>query len=353
MQVQELLKLINWIEENINGNQIIQKYTALQNGINQNVNIRNNQPRQSFDSQKEALITVLPELNFDQLSLEQINLLEKFEIKDSIGIKGVQIIEDILYKKSLDIAAAAQEITQITQKLTAANTKFTAIKSSLESVFDSLEDEEVPDDSVFMRVYFHGNSAIKDVSQLKRLGGLWYDIGRGIAMANGKSPEDFKIVGAQKGSVVLELVVIAGIATSVSTILLAGLKVTEKVIDILKKVEELKKLKLVNKNIALDLEKEAEKERIEGVKNITSEIVKKLKLKPKEEGDKITALEKSIKKIIDFTENGGLIDFIQPNDEDVENANGELKEFRENCAEIRELEDKIKLLEERHNPESN
>jgi len=346
MQVQELLKLINWIEVNITENQIIQKYTALQNGMNQNVNARNNQPRQPFDVQKEALITVLPKINFDQLSFEQINLLEKLEIKESIGAKGVEIIEDILYKKSLDIAAAAQEITQITQKITAASTKFTAIKTSLDSVFDSFEDEEVPDGSVFMRVYFHGESAIKDVSKLKKLGGLWYEIGRGIAMANGKSPEDFKIVGAQKGSVVLELVVIAGIATSMSTILLAGLKVTEKVIDILKKVEELKKLKLGNKNIALELEKEAEKERTDGVKNITEEIVKKLKLKPKEEGDKVTALEKSIKNIIDFTENGGLIDFIQPNDVDDEGANGELKEFRENCVEIRELEDKIKLLEE-------
>jgi len=351
MQVQELLKLINWIEENITANQIIQKYTALQNGMNQNVSARNNRPKQPFDTQKEALIAVLPKINFDQLSFEQINLLEKLEIKDSIGVKGAEIIEDILYKKSLDIAAAAQEITQITQKITAANTKFTAIKTSLDSVFDSFEDEEIPDGSVFMRVYFSGDSAIKDVSQLKRLGGLWYDIGRGIAMVNGKSPEDFKIVGAQKGSVILELIVLAKIATSVSVILLAGLKVTEKVIDILKKAEELKKLKLGNKKIAIDLEKEAEKERTEGVKNITAEIVKKLKLKPKEEGDKVTALEKSIKNIIDFTEKGGLIDFIQPNEEAEENVNGELKEFRKNCVEIRQIEDKIKMLEEGDNSE--
>mgnify|MGYP006179352477 CR=1 FL=1 len=91
-----------------------------------------------------------------------------------------------------------------------------------------------------MRIYFKDASSINNLSDLKKLGSTWYDIGRGIAMTQDKSPEDFVVVGAQKGSIILELAVAARIATSVSKILLETLKVAEKVIDILKKVEELK-----------------------------------------------------------------------------------------------------------------
>ena len=150
---------------------------------------------------------------------------------------------------------------------------------------------------------------MKSIIEFKKFGSQWYDIGRGISMASNGSPEDVKIIGAQKGSVILELAVIAGIATSISTILLGGLKVAEKSIDILKKVEELKTLKLSNKKIVSDLEKEAIKEKQEGIKLIVSEAIKKHGLDQEAQGDKINALEKAVTNLISFTENGGKVDF--------------------------------------------
>ena len=204
-----------------------------------------------------------------------------------------------------------------------------------------------------MRVYFQEGSAIKDIKDLKKLSATWYDIGRGISMAQNRSPEDFKIIGAEKGSLIIEMAVYAGLATSVSTILLAGLKVAERVIEILKKIEELKALKLKNKKIANDLLKEAEEEKANGIKSILAYTIEQLGLNTEHEGDKITALEKSITKLVEFTQKGGAVDFIQPGEdeenEEVENHNEVRKAINklcENVQEIRSIENKIKMIEE-------
>src|SRR5690606_23216206 len=111
------------------------------------------------------------------------------------------------------------------------------------------EEDEIPDDSVLMRVYFQNDVSIDNLTDFKKLSAMWYDIGRGIAMAQNMSPEDFNIIGAKKGSIIIEMAVAVGLATTVSKILLEALKVADRYLDILKKVQEVKGLKLANKQI--------------------------------------------------------------------------------------------------------
>lgn len=344
MQIDELLILEKWFQKEIKDGGIPQKYQQLHKVMQQNANNRNNQQAQPFDNQKEALLDALSVVNCTTLSIEQIKLLEKLEIKELFGKIGVQMVENILYRNQLDIAAATQKIGENVTKINQAVTKFDQFKSSFAGIYTIEDAKETPEGHVLMRVYFQGDSSMKTITEFKKLGNQWYEIGRGIAMSCNGSPSDLKIIGAQKGSVVLELAVIAGIATSISTILLGGLKVAEKSIDILKKVEELKALKLSNKKIISDLEKEADKERKNGIDELVKNAIEKHNLKKDTEGDKINALEKSVKNLVDFTEKGGKVDFIQPSD-DNENEENNLIEFRENCREIRVIETKIKYIE--------
>ncbi len=347
MQVYELIKLTEWFEENVKGKQIPNKYEQLFQVISQNANARNNQPQQPFETQKEALLSALSSVSFDTLSIEQINLLEILEIKDLLRQSGVEIVEDILFKNVIDIASAATKIQENTNKFNKSVTRFEQFKSSFSGIFE-IEEIESNEDNVFMRIYFQGDSSINNISDLKKLSSTWYDIGRGIAMANDCHPEDFHVIGAQKGSVVLELAVAATIATTLSSILLAGLKVAEKVLDVLKKAEELKAMKLQNKKIATDLIKEAEQEKKEGIETIVKETIEKLGIDTTNGGDKIASLEKAVKNLVGFTENGGKIDFIQPTDQGGEKESPEkngLVEFRKNCTEIRKIERKINYIE--------
>ncbi len=151
------------------------------------------------------------------------------------------------------------------------------------------------------------------------------------------------------------MAVAVGLATTVSRILLEALKVAERFLEVQKKVHEVKALKLGNKKIELELKKEAEKEKTEGINTILAEAVKDLKLNANNQGDKITGIEKSIKKLVQFTENGGLVDFVQPeeNEDDSAELRKEIKKLKTNISEIRLLENQVKLLENKLNGEKN
>ena len=171
-------------------------------------------------------------------------------------------------------------------------------------------------------------------------------------MAHNASPEDVKIVGATKGSLIIELATIIKIATTASVIILAALKVAEKVLDIRKKAEEIRNMKLINKKLASNMEKEAENEKTVGIEKISADIIIKLKLKRDSEGDKINALDKAVKNLVSFIESGGEVDFIIPEEEvesdEKEGATPNYGNLRVTFQEIRQLETKIKLLESKN-----
>lgn len=357
MQINELLKLTEWFDENIVKNQVPQKYTALHNKMNQNIRRNANQPLVPFETEKENLIESIKDLTFQSLSLEQIKFLEQLEITDLIGKVGVEQIDRVLIENNLDIATAANKIKEFSNTITKAQNTIKELQTTLLKSFEIEETDEVEDNQVLMRVYFQNDVAIENLTDFKKLSATWYDIGRGIAMAQDKSPEDFNIIGAKKGSIIIEMAVAVGLATSVSKILLESLKVADRFINVLKQVEELKALKLGNKKLALDLKKEAEKEREEGTQTILNTAIEDLQLNTEQNGDKITALEKSIKKLIGFTQDGGVVDFVQPNEPEEEEDNDairvEIQRLKTNISEIRLLENQIKLLENKINEEKN
>lgn len=349
MQVTELLRLTNWFRESVVDKKIPQQYQQLHTVMNQNANANNNQPRQPFENQREALFNSLRTVTLNKLTLEQIKFLDQLEITDLLGAPGIKNIETVLYENNLDIATAAQKIGEYNAKVANANATMKELEATLSKSFSINEEEEIPDDSVMMRVYFQDESSINNISDFKKLAATWYDIGRGIAMAQNRSPEDFNIIGAQKGSLIVEMAVVAGLATSVSTILLAGLKVAERVIVILQKAEELKSLKLTNKKIEQEIKKEAEEEKKNGINTILETAISDLGLEKGQDGDKIVSLTKSISKLIDFTQKGGAVDFVQTDGEkgnvEENDLRAETLKLNNNVKEIRSLENKIKILE--------
>lgn len=357
MQINELLKLTEWFDENIVENQVPQKYTALHTTMNQNIRRNGNQPLVPFEQQKNNLVEAIKDLSYQSLSLEQIRFLEQLEITELIGKIGVINIDKILIENNLDIATATNKIKELSNIITKAQSTIKELQATLLKSFELEETEEIENNQVLMRVYFQNDVAIENLTDFKKLSATWYDIGRGIAMSQDKSPEDFNIIGAKKGSIIIEMAVVVGLATSVSKILLESLKVADRFINILKEVEVLKSLKLGNKKLALELKKEAEKERDEGTQTILNTAIEDLQLNAEQNGDKITALDKSIKKLIGFTQNGGVVDFVQPNEPEEEDENNEIREeiqkLKTNISEIRLLENKIKLLENKIDKEKN
>lgn len=343
MNVYELYALAHWVTDNIVSAKIPQKYQALQQILQQHA--QPNQQKPSFETQQNDLIETIKIVPLRKLTKDQLLFLGELGIAQAVGDEGIGLIEDILYRNVIDVANSAQKLQEIHQKVAEGIQKSDQIKTGLTGcVYEEIYET---DNEVLIRVSFTGHAALSNVIDFKNWGNVWYEIGRGVAMAHNLAPEDVKIVGATKGSIIIELAVIASIATTTSAIILSALKVAEKVLDIRKKAEEIRALKLKNKKLANDIDKEAEKEKTAGIEAISTEIIEQLKIKKDGEGDKITALEKAVKNLVNFIESGGEIDFIIPEDEDEENENDTPKygDLRVTFQEIRQLESKIKLLE--------
>ena len=177
-------------------------------------------------------------------------------------------------------------------------------------------------------------------------------------MAHDKAPEDIRIVGATRGSIVIELAVLASIAGTTSYIIMEGLKVAEKILDLRMKGQQLREMKLKNSKLADELGVAADEEKQLAAERIAQEVAKKIKLTKTKDGEKIVALEKSVTHLLNFVENGGEVDFVAPDDyeedkgEENETRSAEIQLLRSNFEEIRRLETKIALLEHPKNEES-
>jgi hypothetical protein len=351
MQITELLKLTEWFYANVKDKGITSKYTLLYNKMHQNANRNNYQPQAvPFSQEKNNLCEAIKLIDFNELSLEQIYFLKQLKIVDLLGESGAVQIDDIISKNNLDIATATSKIKELVDTINNAQSTITEIATVLQKSFKIDDIDEVEDGNVLMRVYFCKGVAINNLADLKKFSSIWYNIGRGIALAQDKTPEDFKIIGAKKGSIIIELVVACSLAKIVSKILLEALKVADRILDIRKKYEEIKSMQLKNKKIEQEIKKEADQEKSDGIKHIIYTVIKDLEMDIEKQGDKISATEKSIEELIDFIEKGGSVDFVQPtehrNNAD-KSINNEFKQLSDNMSKIRTIENKIKMLEEK------
>jgi hypothetical protein len=272
-------------------------------------------------------------------------MLDTLGIERHLGSLGVSKLEDILFKNGLDMATAAAEVASIGEEIDRGIAQSDQLKTSLAPPVTEDEEKEHENNDVVMRIHFQNDVSMNNLSDFKKWGATWWDIGRGIAMAHDHTPEDIRVVGAQKGSIIIELAVIAAIATTTSTIILSALKVADRVLTIRKKAEEIKALKLNNRKLEGDIEKEAEKEKREGLENITKEVSVTLNINEQGHGEKIRVLEKSVKNLIDFVESGGEVDFYADEENIPDDRRQDIEQLKVNFAEIKKLEQRVLGIE--------
>jgi len=345
MNISELFSLTHWVNDEVVSKQIPQKYQELQSILQQHV--QPNQAKAPFDTQRNNLIEALRNAPLYMLTKDQLAFLHKLDIAQALGEEGIETINDILYKNVLDVATSAEKLQQIIEHINQGIERSNQIMMGLEGCI--VEEEYELTNEVLMRVSFTGGASMSNIVEFKKWGNNWHEIGRGIAFAHGVAPEDVKIVGATNGSIIIELAVGACIAHTASKIILRSLEIAEKIINMRKMIKEIRCMNLQEKKLAENFEGAVEKEKESCISNILAEMTEELGIKIDSEGDKITALEKAVKNLVNFIESGGEVDFVMPaenlEDEENENAQPDYKELRNNFQEIRQLEDKLKLLE--------
>jgi hypothetical protein len=345
MNVAELFALTHWINEEIKGKQILERYQSLQNILQANTNP--NRTQQPFEAETKELLAAVSAVALESLSAEQVDFLRRIGIGDYVGPEAVQKIEDILFRNALDSATAAQKLGEMVDQITQGIQKSDHLAENLTGI---VPPEPRLAGRVLVRVTFVKEAAITNVVDLRNWSDVWYDIGRGVAMINDAPPEDIHVVGAGTGSVIIELAVAYGVAKVIAAVILQALTVAEKVVDIRKKAEEIKNLKLSNAKIATELKDSAEAEKKKGIEAITEDVSGLKRKKDGVEGDKVVAFERAVTKLVDFLEKGGEVDCVLPEEESEQGEGpkaGEIKQLRATFREIRLLETRLVHLEDK------
>ncbi|HHQ4682986.1 TPA: hypothetical protein ACSP21_002114 [Aeromonas veronii] len=343
MQVNELYELTDWINKEIKNKQLLPLYQTLTSILQQNTY---NQSRQPFENERKTLIDAISSVDVSRLTYAQENMLKQLEIYDFICSHGVDNINDILYKNSLDISTAYSRLDQISKSIESGINKSDQMHAILKGllVVNEVNSDENNSDDVIIRVHFQRDVSFANVSDFKKWGQVWWEIGRGISMVHNACPEDIKVVGAQKGSIIIELATLAVIATTASKIILSALSIAERVLAIKKQIEEIKALKLTNQKLEQELEKEIDISKQNGLKNIKDDLINELKIQQDGDGEKIKVLEKAVKNLIEFVEHGGEVDFVSKDQND---NNPDIQQLKMNFSEIKRIEKKILGIEQK------
>ena len=345
MNVNELQQLSDWYIAHYS--QLSSLYSGLLTPIQHNASQPNKQP---LESQLELLLTYLREMKFDDLSLQQLRMLSNLGVDSYIGNVGANFVNSAIRTSEFDPVTAAGRINEAMNKLGAAQTGFNAYIASLKSLGFALSSDEKENDFITIRVGFQNQAAINNVTDWKDSAKDWYDIIRGVALASGEAPEETKVVGASTGSIILILAATVSVTTLLALISKNIASVTQDVIGIGNQIEDLRHKKFLNDTIEKELRKQEKEKKDKALREIVSTIKDKFSTI---DGEKITALEGSIRKLLQFNENGGNVDFIAPEaapveadaeSKDDESARIALAEARSAIHEYQSMREQIKLL---------
>lgn len=345
MEVQELNRLAAWYVGHFS--RFTGLYQNLINSIQHNANQANKTP---LEPHLGDLLKYLNGMDMSVLSIQQINLLEELGVAQWIGREGARNVEAIVKTSDYDPATAVSQLNAGFGPLSNFHAHFTAYINAVSQLqMNNPEEYESEKGRVTVRVGFQKEAKISNMTELKAESQDWYDIIYGLSLANNEAPEETKITGATKGSIILILAATVGVTKMLAVISGHVSKVAMHGLTVLHSIEDLQKKKLLNAAIEEQLMSQVQKNKEEALDQILTELKPAL---PDASGDKIPALTRSIKKLLEFNEKGGNVDFVEPDEKDAPEGDGatvdgQARPFEAVRAAIRdyqEIRESIRLL---------
>lgn len=306
MDIRELEKLAVWYGEHFD--RIGPLYHALIAPIRHNAT----QPQKlPVEEPLTDLIRQLRRTNFEALSIEQLNLLDKLEVSQYLGQGGADYVDAIVRTANYDPTTANARLNEAVGKLGNVRSYLDNFLESLSQL--TLRNQEEESDFITIRVSFQNEASITNMTEWKRSAADWYDIIRGIAMIRDEAPEDIRVVSATKGSIILTLAAGAAVTELLARIAKHITGTAKDVLELAHSREDLKQKKMLTKVIADEFDRLTTERKA----NTIYEIVDSFKdVLGDGAGDKLTALTKSVEKLLKFNEKGGTVDFVMPENDD-------------------------------------
>ncbi len=345
MNVDELYSLTQWVHKEVIENKLLEKYQHILNTLT----VYHRQFKTMLEDEKNELLEILESIDLTILTKDQVDFLGELQILSDIGYYGISQIKDVLFLNQVTIETAVQKLKKAVQDLGEGTNRITSIYNGLNGlVRDEIGEYQ---EDVFVRVGFLGKASMSNVEDFKNWGEKWHNIGRGIAMAHNTTPQDIQIVGATRGSVILELVTRPDILATIAAIVLFSQKANMNYLKMKQMAAETRGFDLKNKILeetAKKLDTEAEAQHESGIQNALKILKKELKLTENVDNEKSVALEMAITNLFDFNKQGGEVNFIAPKQENSDEADEFIK-VRKIANDIRNSTNELKRLEHQIN----
>lgn len=337
MKVDDLKALAGKLVEYIQKSKVEDYYLQFQQGLATSLR---NKSQQSVTAQKDNLFKALR--SFDQLhfTYSEAHLFDILGYGDYVGESAIHNIETILYDENFDPQGVIQKIDakqKRFQEFVAYNRNF---QIALQRV-PTFKDVALSEGEALLEITFTEKAVVDNIIDFEKWIDSWTKIIRVFSGLVGEKPESSRIVFVQKSSPM-----IVDIATAFSLVLMVGKAVdlvlakVERYLAIRKQIEEIKKLKLENKQIAKYLEAEADAFSENSAKEIAGQLVQEIN--PKPEGDVVNGINYGIRNLFVFIDKGGRVDC-----PDSSEKKQDIEDIFENIRQLQKSVDKLKLLPEK------
>jgi hypothetical protein len=309
MEVSELVGLAEWFESQVPS--VRDAYQNLLTVLQHNASQSDKRP---LETELNRLEGALLGMSFDELSLQQIRVLERLDVRQYLGAEGASFVDEVVRTANYDPATAVTRVQAVVTNIDNARNNLNAFQRVTTELKAGVTEPDQPPDRIIIRVGFENDANIDNVADWRDSSREWYEIIRGIALAANESPEDTKVLGAATGSVILILAGTVAVTTMMAAISKNISSVARDVIGVGVERENLRQKKLLTAAMEAELKKIEQKKRADAVKTVMTELKKYLPTNVL--GDAKVALEASVKKLLDFNEKGGIVDFVAPPEPD-------------------------------------
>jgi hypothetical protein len=262
--------------------------------------------QQALAQQKDQLIKSL--LSFDEipLSYSEKNLFNLLSYDTFVGRTAVDAIEAILHDEQFDPTGVLQKIEQKFNEFKQFLERNQALASALQRV-PNLTDTRLRAGEALLEITFTEDATIENIVDFEQWIDRWTKIIRAFSQVTGEKPENSRVVFVQKSSpLIIDIATACVLVITLGKAVDAVLEKVERYLRIRKQVEEIRRLKLGNKEIEKALVKEAE----EFSEKSSQEIAHKLAaaVKPTPTGEVTNGLSLAIKNLFVFIDKGGRVD---------------------------------------------
>jgi hypothetical protein len=306
--------------------------------------MRPNQQPQPITEQKGKLLAALKAIRPETLTLNERRLLATYIDADVMGEKGVDRVTAIFSEHNLDPMGAINAFTEMRQKYEQLITSASATLKVLEPIEIGEVETDIEEGRAVLQITFKDKAAISNVTEWREYSEQWWQIVRSFGLLTDTTTDQAKVLSFQQGSVLVEVSAPCLLVTAVGIAASRILTVIERLLDLRKKIAEIKQLDLTNKQIERDLEKEADAFQENKGNQIAQQVIAEINKAKVTDGEVTTAVQMSVKNLFIFLDKGGTVDCrLREAEEQPEEA----KRLRTVYDSIRQLEtqiDELKLL---------